>query len=269
MSGKPLGLTVWLQTRVLPHREYRTSLPGCTKDEDQFFTPYLPTLETALQFSDGTWLRVTQPFNVDDKFLVWSQRVFTIVAALIMIGISLVLLVRVTRPLRRLSKAAELFGRQPEFTEPLPETGPQEVREAACSFNRMRERICGNLAARDRMLAAMAHNLRTPPTRLQLNGERVKDSALQNNIDDISGLISQSLDLTRSLDTEEAPIRMELTSFVQSIVDDNAETGTRVSMPRLKTATCRQSSCGCAGSASSAAWKISFPMPASTEAAPG
>ena len=55
---------------------------------------------------------------------------------------------------------------------------------------------------------------------------------LQNNIDDISCLISQSLDLTRSLDTEEAPTRMELTSFVLSIVDDNAETGTRVSMPR-------------------------------------
>ena len=54
-------------------------------------------LETALQFSDGTWLRVTQPFDVDDKFLVWSQRVFTIVAALIMIGICLVLLIRVTR----------------------------------------------------------------------------------------------------------------------------------------------------------------------------
>lgn len=57
---------------------------------------------------------------------------------------------------------------------------------------------------------------------------------LQNNIDDISGLISQSLDLTRSLDTEEGPTRMELTSFVQSIVDDNAETGTRLSMPQAE-----------------------------------
>lgn len=57
---------------------------------------------------------------------------------------------------------------------------------------------------------------------------------LQNNIDDISGLISQSLDLTRSLDTEEGPTRMELTSFVLSIVDDNAETGTRVSMPQAE-----------------------------------
>ncbi len=155
-----------------------------------------------------------------------------------MIGICLVLLIRVTRPLRRLSKAAELFGRQPEHTEPLPETGPREVREAACSFNRMRERICGNLAARDRMLAAMAHDLRTPLTRLQLNVERVKDSALQNrlqnNIDDISGIISQSLDLTRSLDTEEAPTRIELSSFVQSIVDDNAETGTQVSMSQAE-----------------------------------
>jgi signal transduction histidine kinase len=39
---------------------------------------------------------------------------------------------------------------------------------AGQTSNRMRERIRGNLAERGRMLAAMAHDLRTPLTRAQL-----------------------------------------------------------------------------------------------------
>lgn len=37
------------------------------------FPVYLPVLETAIQLSDGTWLKVTQPFEVDDRKVVWSQ----------------------------------------------------------------------------------------------------------------------------------------------------------------------------------------------------
>ena len=143
------------------------------------FPVHLPVLETAIQLSDGTWLKVTQPFEVDDRKVVWSQRLFVLAEALVMLVLVAVVLVRVTRPIQKLCRAAEAFGRHPELAEPLPEEGVREVRDAAQSFNRMRERICGNLAERDRMIAAMAHDLRTPLTRLQLRLDRVEPEPLR------------------------------------------------------------------------------------------
>lgn len=198
------------------------------------FPVHLPVLETAVQLSDGTWLKVTQPFNVDDRSVVWSQRCFVLIEAVVMLVLTSMLLLRVTRPIRQLSGAAESFGRHPELSEPFPEKGVKELRDAAQSFNRMRERICGNLAERDRMIAAVAHDLRTPLTRLQLRLERVAPETLrrklQETASDIRAIISQGLELAKSLHTEERMIRLDMKSFLQSMADDYADVGHNVVM---------------------------------------
>ena len=198
------------------------------------FPVHLPVLETAIQLSDGTWLKVTQPFEVDDRKVVWSQRLFVLAEALVMLVLVAVVLVRVIRPIQKLCRAAEAFGRHPELAEPLPEKGVREVRDAAQSFNRMRERICGNLAERDRMIAAMAHDLRTPLTRLQLRLDRVEPeplrAKLQETASSMRAIISQGLELARSLNTDEAWTRLDMRSFLQSVADDHADVGARVSL---------------------------------------
>ena len=198
------------------------------------FPVHLPVLETAIQLSDGTWLKVTQPFEVDDRAVVWSQRLFVLAEALIMLVLVAVVLLRATRPIQRLCRAAEAFGLHPELAEPLPEKGVREVRDAAQSFNRMRERICGNLAERDRMLAAMAHDLRTPLTRLQLRLDRVEPEPLrlklQETASSMRAIISQGLELARSLNTDEALTRLDMRSFLQSVADDHADVGAQVSL---------------------------------------
>ena len=198
------------------------------------FPVHLPVLETAIQLSDGTWLKVTQPFEVDDRKVVWSQRLFVLAEALVMLVLVAVVLLRVTRPIQKLCRAAEAFGRHPELAEPLPEEGVRGVRDAAQSFNRMRERICGNLAERDRMIAAMAHDLRTPLTRLQLRLDRVEPeplrAKLQETASSMRAIISQGLELARSLNTDEAWTRLDMRSFLQSVADDHADVGARVSL---------------------------------------
>lgn len=198
------------------------------------FPVHLPVLETAIQLSDGTWLKVTQPFEVDDRKVVWSQRLFVLAEALVMLVLVAVVLLRVTRPIQKLCRAAEAFGRHPELAEPLPEKGVREVRDAAQSFNRMRERICGNLAERDRMIAAMAHDLCTPLTRLQLRLDRVEPeplrAKLQETASSMRAIISQGLELARSLNTDEAWTRLDMRSFLQSVADDHADVGARVSL---------------------------------------
>ena len=65
-------------------------------------------------------------------------------------------------------------GRGESF-EPLPETGPQETRLANIAFNRMRERLERFVRDRTSMLAAIAHDLRTPITSLRLRAEFIED----------------------------------------------------------------------------------------------
>lgn len=198
------------------------------------FPVHLPVLETAIELSDGTWLKVTQPFEVDDRKVVWSQRLFVLAEALVMLVLVAVVLLRVTRPIQKLCRAAEAFGRHPELAEPLPEKGVREVRDAAQSFNRMRERICGNLAERDRMIAAMAHDLRTPLTRLQLRLDRVEPEPLRAKLQETAAsmraIISQGLELAKSLNTDEALTRLDIRSFLQSVADDHADVGAQVSL---------------------------------------
>ena len=198
------------------------------------FPVHLPVLETAVRLSDGRWLKVTQPFDVDDRSVVWSQRLFVLLEAVVMLVLTAMLLLRVTTPLRLLSRAAESFGKHPEASAPLPERGAREIRDAAQSFNRMRERICGNLLERDRMIAAMAHDLRTPLTKLQLRLDRVEPDSLRQTLQEtVSGMrsiISQGLELAKSLNTEEPVARLDMRAFLQSMVDDYADVGHNVVM---------------------------------------
>lgn len=198
------------------------------------FPVHLPVLETAIRLSDGTWLKVTQPFDVDDRVVVWTQRLFVLVEAIVMVVLVAVVLLRVTRPIRQLGAAAESFGTSPEAAKPLPEQGARELREAVHSFNRMRERICGNLAERDRMISAMAHDLRTPLTKLQLRMERAEPEELrlkmQATLSDMRAIIAQGLELARSLNTKEAVAKLEMRSFLQSLVDDHADVGHNVTL---------------------------------------
>ncbi|MDO4839979.1 MAG: HAMP domain-containing sensor histidine kinase [Desulfovibrionaceae bacterium] len=198
---------------------------------------HLPVLETAVRLTDGTWLKVTQPYSVDDRYVVWTQRLFVLLEAIVMLVLTAMVLMRITRPIRRLASAAESFGKKPELSEPFPEQGVRELREAAQSFNHMRDRICGNLAERDRMIVAMAHDLRTPLTKLQLRLDRVAPEELrrkmQETVSDIRGIISQGLELARSLNTEEAMARLDMKAFLQSIADDYADTGHNVVLEDL------------------------------------
>jgi signal transduction histidine kinase len=132
------------------------------------------------------------------------------------------------RPLRRLEAAVEGFGRDIDHP-PLDESGPREVRGAARAFNAMRERIRAHVAERTRILAAVAHDLKTPLTRLRLKVEGLPDEALKEKLlEDLGAmkhLVAEGLDLAQSLETREPIQRVALASLLQSLCDDAAEAG--------------------------------------------
>ncbi len=151
-----------------------------------------------------------------------------------MLLLAVVMVRRYTRPIEKLGAAVEMFGHRPDLVDPLPEEGVKEIRNASHSFNLMREQVLGNLEERNRMISAMTHDLRTPLTKLQLRLERVQPQELREKLQattaEMSSIIVQGLEFARSLTTNEKPIRLELVSFLQSLVDDATDVGGKVAL---------------------------------------
>lgn len=105
---------------------------------------------------------------------VLASRYFAVVlvAAAIIMTLLAILLWQVVRPVRRLVGATEAF--RDDVDAPDAETGGAlEVQALATAFNSMKQRISGLMGERTRMLAAIAHDLRTYLTRLRLRTDHI------------------------------------------------------------------------------------------------
>lgn len=136
-------------------------------------------------------------------------------------------------PLRRLTDAAQRFSLSID-PEEIPVTGPHEVRAALETFNLMQQRVRDGFRERTHILAAIAHDLQTPITRLRLRLEQVKDGPLRErlvaDLAAMQGLVRDGLDLARSAETLEEWSLVDLDSLVASLVEDHAEMGEPVTL---------------------------------------
>jgi signal transduction histidine kinase len=140
--------------------------------------------------------------------------------------LSLIVARLATAPLRQLAKASQAFARSVD-AEPVPETGPADVRRALATFNLMQERVREGLRERTRILAAISHDLQTPLTRLRLRLEQVEDEPLRERlVADLSttlAMVKRGLDLARSSESAEALSTIDLDSMLSSMAEDAAE----------------------------------------------
>lgn len=141
----------------------------------------------------------------------------------------MVLLWRIQRPLKRLSKALEMVGMSRGFAT-LPITGTGEIRILTERYNGMVERLQRYEEDRAMMLAGVAHDLRSPITRLRLLVELAQGSRIGEmfqNIDDIERITEQFLDYARGNNDEPVEQR-DLDLFVEEVCAPYAEQGVAV-----------------------------------------
>lgn len=110
----------------------------------------------------------------------------------------------INQPLAQLAAAARSVaqGRQ---IEPLPESGPTEIRIANRSFNQMVEDLKRIETDRAIILAGISHDLRTPISRMLLEVEMAKLSddarkGMQSDLAQMDAIINQFLDYARPND---------------------------------------------------------------------
>jgi two-component system, OmpR family, osmolarity sensor histidine kinase EnvZ len=149
---------------------------------------------------------------------------FSMIAGVALVAVVAAVLWQIVRPIRKLVAATEAF-RRGETLPRVVEEGAIEVRELARAFNAMQDRILDLIAERTRMLAAIAHDLRTYLTRLQLRTAYIRDgrqrSKAEADLTEMSVLLDDVLLFARSEATpcEEAPVidaAAEVARYVQT-----------------------------------------------------
>ena len=133
-----------------------------------------------------------------------------------------------TRQIDRMLVTIEKFGRNLN-SPPVPESGPEELQKAAKTVNAMRERIVQHIEERTQILAAIAHDLKTPLTRLRLRAEAVENSVQRERIisevEYMANLVSEGLDYARSAHLCEATSLIEVNHWLEGMVDDFQDAG--------------------------------------------
>jgi two-component system sensor histidine kinase CpxA len=162
------------------------------------------------------------------SWFLQPEHIFVMAAA---IGLCYWLALYLTRPVRKLQKAVERFGRG-DLSARAESVRRDELGQLARTFDRMADRIATLLAAERRLLLDISHELRSPLARLGVaielgrSGEDT-DAALnriQKESDRLNSLVGQLLQVTR-VEGDAASLRRDpvrLDQLVQLLVEDSA-----------------------------------------------
>jgi signal transduction histidine kinase len=183
--------------------------------------------EVAVQRPDGRWtvVRPQPAFGLTP----WQQRIalWFVLSALAMAPVAYIFARRLAAPIKLFADAAERLGRDPR-AQPLVLKGPSEIRAAVGAFNDMQERLRRYVEDRTAMVGAIAHDLRTPLTRLRFRIEGLPEeqrTKISADIDQMEEMISAALNFVRDTTRPGERTPLELSSLLESLCDEMAETG--------------------------------------------
>jgi two-component system, OmpR family, sensor kinase len=190
------------------------------------------TVIAAIRQSDGNWqvfARESQNGYQDVWFLL---RASPWIGALVLIPFSMWFSTLIARPMRAFTQAVRRLGSQARPVT-VPVVGPNETRIAALALNEMQDRILAFVQERTTMVGAIAHDLRTPLNNLRFRIAAAPESvraAAESDIEQLDSLINSIL---HYVENEGRPLSIEildLTSLLQSLVDDNTDRGRDVTL---------------------------------------
>ena len=147
-------------------------------------------------------------------FVLW-----TTLPSILLIVIALIFLKNQTKPLVRLAKAAERFGKG-DYVNNFRSSGSLEIRKASFEFDRMAKRINRHLNQRAEMLSGISHDLRTPLTRLKLQlamlNQKDLSKKMSKDIDEMEKMLNDYLQFAKN-QAQENTSKIDLTLLFNSI----------------------------------------------------
>ncbi len=189
-----------------------------------------PPFELGVRQADGRW-RVVGSDHSD--LAAWRRQVILALlgGAVLLAPLAAWASIRLGRPLRRLADASARVDLQADT--PLPDDGPREVQMLAAAIGTGRERLRAQAQDMTHMLAAVAHDLRTPLTGLRLRAEFAPTPQAARMVADIERMdtmIEQVLDYARG---ELQPLQMrplDLAALLEECVQAALLRGVEISI---------------------------------------
>ena len=176
---------------------------------------------------DGRWLIVEPKPSL--KLTPWQQSTLTwlILSTLALSPIAYLFARRLASPIAQFAAASERLGRDPH-APPLIIRGPAEIAVAVRAFNDMQHRLARYVDDRTAMIGAVAHDLRTPLTRLRFRAEAAPEelsAKMAADIEEMEAMISGTMAFVRDASQPTTRTRLELSSLLESLADEMSETG--------------------------------------------
>jgi len=189
---------------------------------------------TRVNLGDGKALLVEVPDkrlydSTSYIFIIWMLGV-----SLLMTIIAVAFLRNQIRPIIRLARSADNFGRGHELPAKFKPEGAKEIRQAANAFLLMKERISRHIKQRTEMLAGISHDLRTPLTRMKLEIAMLREKndnealvGISEDINEMESMVNAYLEFVRGDEGEEAP-ETDLGQLINGVVAKYNADGTAI-----------------------------------------
>lgn len=143
-------------------------------------------------------------------------------SSVILLIIAFIFLKNQIRPIKRLAKEADNFGKGIDNETYRPE-GAREIRIAGTAFCKMKKSVKDLMNTRMKILAGISHDLRTPLTKMKLQLSLMpKTKETEWLMNDVNMMIkmTESFTLHASEQNKELPFKKNIFSFMEEIVRD-------------------------------------------------
>ena len=127
------------------------------------------------------------------------------------------------RPMQQIAHASAQLANN-LYSVPMAVQGPDEVRQTASVFNDMQHKVREQIEERERFLAAVSHDLRTPLTRMKLRIENLAENyakqKLRDDISEMAVMLDATLDYLRGRASNEDLQLLDVQTLIEVIVED-------------------------------------------------
>ena len=172
--------------------------------------------------SDESWVNVASRLNKslasDDDTLVGLMAA-SLVGVLI---VGLYFIAQLVRPLSDIAQATRSAGSGNRSIR-LPEEGPIELKDIAVAFNEMQDQISHFDDERNRTLAAVGHDLRTPITSLRIRAEMMDEAESADFIrilDEMTLLAESLISYSKGTSDQEEAITIDFSGFLNNLCQE-------------------------------------------------